>query len=334
MGHSDLITQLHSSIEEDLKSSLQPLLGEFAHPIGEMVAYHMGWNPSGAEGKRIRPLFTLLCCGAINGAWQHALPAASAIEWIHNFSLIHDDIQDQSATRRGRETIWTRTGIAQAINTGDAIFALSRLTTQRLVDLGIPSEVIIRVHRLLDQACLDLTIGQHLDMDYEQRTSVEVDEYLEMITRKTGALVYAACASGAAIGGAEEAQLSLLGEFGRNVGLAFQMYDDLLGIWGDSSSTGKPAGDDIRSRKKTLPILYGVETSKQVRTLWEQSPRNESQIQIMVQALEEAGAESYVLDLANSYTQLALSCLQQAQPLQPYADQLEALAVQLLQREH
>ncbi|TFH37890.1 MAG: polyprenyl synthetase family protein [Anaerolineales bacterium] len=333
MEPSELLTQMRASIEAELKTSLQPLQEGSAAAIGEMVAYHLGWNFPGAEGKRIRPVFSLLCCGAVCGNWQSALPVASAVEWVHNFSLIHDDIQDQSATRRGRDTVWTRSGIAQAINTGDAIFTLARLATQRLNEVGISPASIIRIHNLLDQASLELTIGQHLDMDFEARGSVQVDEYMEMIAGKTGALLYAACAAGALVGGADEAKFALYGEFGRNVGLAFQMYDDLLGIWGDSKSTGKPAGDDIRSRKKTLPILYGIQNSGPARTRWEGSLSSEAQVGAMIQALEDTGARAHTLKQAEQFTQRALISLHQAQALQPYGDKLEKLSLRLLKRE-
>jgi geranylgeranyl diphosphate synthase type I len=331
---SALLSEMRAAIEADLKAALQPLQQGSASPIGEMVAYHLGWNQSGAEGKRVRPLLTLLCCGAVNEKWQSALPAASAIEWIHNFSLIHDDIQDQSKTRRGRETLWARQGIAQAINTGDAVFALARLTTQRLIDFGIASEVILRTQALLDQACLELTVGQHLDIAFEDRPSVQINEYMDMIGGKTGALLYAACASGAIIAGADIDKFNHFGEFGRNVGLAFQMYDDLLGIWGDASSTGKPAGDDLRSRKKTLPILYGIQNAKSVQELWEGPLSDDDQIRDMILALEEAGARAHVVNQAEEFTEHALSALKQAQPLQPFGEELEKLARQLLQREH
>jgi geranylgeranyl diphosphate synthase type I len=331
---SALLSEMRAAIEADLKAALQPLQQGSASPIGEMVAYHLGWNQSGAEGKRVRPLLTLLCCGAVNEKWQSALPAASAIEWIHNFSLIHDDIQDQSKTRRGRETLWALQGIAQAINTGDAVFALARLTTQRLMDLGIGPEVILRTQALLDQACLELTVGQHLDIAFEDRPSVQVNEYIEMIGGKTGALLYAACASGALIAGADVDKFNHFGEFGRNVGLAFQMYDDLLGIWGDAASTGKPTGDDLRSRKKTLPILYGIQNAKAVQDLWEGPLSNDDQIRDMILALEKAGAKAHVVNQAEEYTERALSALQQARPLQPYGEELGKFARQLLQREH
>jgi geranylgeranyl diphosphate synthase type I len=332
MEITDLLNKMRALIQADLQASLGPLHQGGAKPISDMIAYHLGWGQPGAEGKRVRPIFTLLCCGAVNERWETALPAASAIELIHNFSLIHDDIQDQSETRRGRETLWTRDGVAQAINTGDAVFALARLTTQRLIELGVSSSATLQVKNLLDQACLQLTIGQHHDIDFEVRENVQVAEYMEMIAGKTGALLDAACAIGALIGGATSDLIELYSEFGRNVGLAFQMYDDLLGIWGDTEATGKPAGDDISSRKKTLPILFGIASSDQVRELWEGTLSSDDQIGVMILALEDAGAKTHVIDQADIFTQRALSALQQAQPLQPYGAELENLAVKLLRR--
>jgi geranylgeranyl diphosphate synthase type I len=332
MGKSKSLNQMRSAIEADLKTSLAPIEQGMAQPIHEMIAYHLGWNQAGAEGKRVRPVFTLLCCAAVSGSWEQALPAASAIEWLHNFSLIHDDIQDQSTTRRGRETLWAREGIAQAINTGDAVFALARLTTQRLLELGVPSEVTLQVIARLDQACLELTIGQHLDIAFEGRQQVVEKEYLAMIAGKTGALLDAACSVGALIGGANKDAIKQYSQFGRNVGLAFQMYDDLLGIWGDSESTGKPAGDDILSHKKTLPILFGIENSPTVRALWMEDLEQEEKLLAMIAELELVGAKTHVLEQAEQFTKLALKALQQAQPLQPYGQELEKLALSLLRR--
>lgn len=334
MENNDLLDQLRVSIEADLKVSLEPLLKDLASPMGDMVTYHLGWNQAGAEGKRIRPTFTLLSCAAVKGEWRHALPAASAVEWIHNFSLIHDDIEDKSETRRGRETVWIRHGVPQAINTGDAVFALARLTTRRLLGEGVASDRIFQLQSVLDQACLELTVGQHLDLDFETRNDVSTEAYMAMIGGKTAALLEAACVVGAILGDANQAALKLYGEFGRNVGLAFQMHDDLLGIWGDVESTGKPAGDDIRSRKKTLPILYGIQHSQQARQLWEGTLTSENDVQIIIEALEAAGAKAFVSDQAEKFTETALTSLKQAQPLQPYGDILRSLALQLLQRHH
>ncbi len=334
MENNQFLDQLRESIEADLQISLQPLLQDLAKPIGDMVAYHLGWKQTGAEGKRIRPTFTLLCCAAAQGEWQHALPAASAIEWIHNFSLIHDDIEDKSETRRGRETVWVRHGIPQAINTGDAVFALARLTTRRLLDQGISSNQVLQIQTILDQACLELTIGQHLDLDFERRNDISIEAYMTMIGGKTAALLEAACIVGAILADVKEATQKSYGDFGRNVGLAFQMHDDLLGIWGNVESTGKPAGDDIRSRKKTLPVLYGMQHSMQARKLWESPLSSENDIQSIIEIFEEAGAKAFVSKQAEEFTENALTSLKQAQPLQPFGDMLTTLALQLLQRQH
>jgi geranylgeranyl diphosphate synthase type I len=332
MEISALLLEMRNAIESDLQASLAPLNQEVVKAMGEMIAYHLGWSQPGSEGKRIRPTFTLLCCAAVSETWENALPAASAIEWIHNFSLIHDDIQDQSATRRGRDTLWTREGVAQAINTGDAVFALARLTTQRLTDKGVSPEATLQVKNRLDQACLELTKGQYLDIDFETRENVQVTEYMGMIAGKTAALLDAACSVGALIGEADPDVIAFYGEFGRNIGLAFQMYDDLLGIWGEPESTGKPTGDDLYSRKKTLPILYGIENSKRVKELWGSDLSHDDQIQAMIRELEESGAKTYSISQAEEFTQRALVALHQAQPLQPYGEELEHLALSLLRR--
>jgi geranylgeranyl diphosphate synthase type I len=332
MKFSPLLEEMRSAIEADLQTSLAPLQQEDVQAMGEMIAYHVGWSQPGTAGKRVRPILTLLCCAAVCGAWENALPAASAIEWIHNFSLIHDDIQDQSATRRGRDTLWFREGVAQAINIGDAVFALARLTTQRITDMGVSPVTTLQATDRLDHACLALTKGQYLDIDFEVREHVQVREYMEMIAGKTAALLDAACSVGALIGDANPDLIAIYSEFGRNVGPDFQMYDDLLGIWGDTESTGKPAGDDLSSRKKTLPILYGIEESTKVRELWGSDLSNDNQIQAMIRALEESGAKTYAENQAEEFTQCALTALHQAQPLQPYGEELENLALSLLRR--
>lgn len=332
MELSQLLHEMRLAIEADLEVSLAPLTVGYAQPIGSMISYHLGWNQPGAEGKRVRPIFTLLCCAAAGGDWKSSLPAASAIEWIHNFSLIHDDIEDQSSKRRGRETLWAREGIAQAINTGDSVFALARLAAQRLVALGASTETTLQVMAHLDQACLDLTIGQHLDIAFESRSMVNVDEYMAMIAGKTAALLEAACVIGATIAGGDADHLPQYRQFGRNVGLAFQMYDDLLGIWGEVDVTGKPAGDDLAARKKTLPLLYGMENSSTVVDLWTAGLEKQMAVESLILALEESGARAHVLQQAESFTRIALEALRKAQPLQPFGEELERLALSLLQR--
>ncbi|HQX74823.1 MAG TPA: polyprenyl synthetase family protein, partial [Thermoflexales bacterium] len=242
-------------------------------PFTTMLAYHLGFaNEDGvrerahaASGKRIRPLLTLLACEACGGQAEHALPAAAAVELLHNFSLIHDDIEDRDELRRGRPTLWAIWGDAQAINAGDAMFALAHLAMEELTDRGVPAERALRALRAFDAMCVELTIGQHLDLGFENQVNVSAEDYMQMIEGKTAALVRASCALGGIIAGASEKQIAALGEFGLQIGLSFQLQDDVLGIWGDPSVTGK-ADSDLKHHKKTLPAIYAAERNSLFRS--------------------------------------------------------------------
>ena len=172
-----------------------------------MLTYHMGWEGEGAgpeaQGKRIRPLLVLLCAEAAGGNWRAALPAAAAVELLHNFSLIHDDIQDNSPLRRNRPTVWVKWGAAQAINAGDVLFTLAFLALQDLAGTLPPQNVLLASH-ILQETCLRLTEGQYLDMSYETRPALPLDAYWPMIGGKTSALLACCCELGALVGGAEE----------------------------------------------------------------------------------------------------------------------------------
>ncbi len=330
-----LTTRMLASIEQDLHQAVALLDPEHCAGMIEMVAYHLGWDDPGGSGggKRIRPLLTTLCCAATGGEWTRSLPAASSIELIHNFSLVHDDIQDNSLERRGRPTVWARWGVPQALNTGDAIWAMAQLSLQRLPDQGVPADVTLRVQHALALACLRLTEGQHLDLSYETRTSVSVHDYAHMIERKTAALIAAATHCGAVIAGAADAICSACSSFGTHLGLAFQILDDILGIWGATSRTGKPAGDDLRAHKKTLPILHGLEHSEEFRSLWQRQGPGEDDIRRMATSLERAGSRDFALAAAKEHTDLALAALDAAHPQGEAGEELTRLARRLLQRD-
>src|SRR5688572_9098001 len=194
---------------------------EFLSEYYQMLAYHLGWVDGAGAGKRIRPLLCLLACSAAGGDWQQALPVAAAVELIHNFSLIHDDIQDNSELRRGRRTVWVKWGQAQAINAGDAMFTLAHLAPHRLTALGVAPAVALAALAELDYTCLALTQGQYLDMSFEQRATVTVAEYLTMIEKKTAALIAVAAYLGAAVAGAPPERLEHFRDYGWNLGVAF-----------------------------------------------------------------------------------------------------------------
>jgi geranylgeranyl diphosphate synthase type I len=329
-GYDDYL----EAIEDDLRRAALPFGSESLSQLSEMIAYHHGWlEEQAARGKRVRPLITVLACHACGGDWRHALPAASAVELVHNFSLIHDDIEDHSDKRRGRPTLWTRVGVPQALNTGDALFALARLSLYRLHDQHIPTQTILSIQHELDQACLALTQGQYLDIAFETREVVDPAEYIDMVEGKTAALLTAATTMGARVALAARPQVQQLARFGRNLGLAFQMQDDILGIWGDSSVTGKPSGDDLLSRKKTLPTLLGLKRSKAFRSLWAHEAADPNRLPSMRAELESCGALEHTQADAARYTDLALSALAEASPAEPAGSLLQSLTRQMLGRQ-
>jgi geranylgeranyl diphosphate synthase type I len=325
--------EMLEAIEKDLKIAIQPIQSVQYPELVKMIHYHMGWlNDAQSGGKRIRPLITLLCCDAAGGDWQNILPAASAIELIHSFTLIHDDIEDHSDTRRGRATLWKLWGIPQAINTGDTLFTISRLTTYRLSDAEIHPELVLKAQSTLDQACLHITQGQHLDLAFETQEKVSVDDYLEMIKGKTSALITASSTIGAQLAGSPVSIIEKYSAFGLHLGLAFQVQDDILGIWGDPNMTGKPASDDLRQRKKTLPTLYGIAKSPNFADLFFQESKRVT-VQDLYEALNQVDALDHARDFSQQQTDLALQALQEAEPRGPAVKELREIAHQLTQRQ-
>ena len=329
-------------IEQELRTCmLSPKDGNDAF-LG-MMHYHMGWNdehfrPTVARtGKRLRPLLTLLACQAAGGSPRRALPAAAAVEIIHNFSLIHDDIEDRSPTRRGRRTVWSLWGEAQAINTGDAMFVLAHLALQRLLLYGVSDRCVVSAVRILDEACLALCRGQHLDLAFESTLEVDTNAYMAMITGKTAALLGCAMQLGALIALDEISATERYRGIGEKLGLAFQIQDDILGIWGEPEITGKPVADDLRSRKKTLPVLYAlsrVEDARatRLRHLYCQEKLSETDIAEAVCILDECGARQYAEQLATHYLRETLAEIDALAAETQATEALRELALSLVQR--
>jgi geranylgeranyl diphosphate synthase type I len=299
----------------------------------------MGWadaafNPCQAQtGKRMRPMLCLLVCEACGGDWKQALPAGAAIELMHNFSLIHDDIEDQDETRRGRPTVWALWGKAQGINAGDTLFALAQLAMARLSERSLPATTVVTALRLFNRTCVSLTSGQYLDIGFESRADVSIADYLTMIEGKTAALVKCACEMGALIAAASADQRDHLCSFGHHLGLGFQMRDDILGIWGDPVTTGKPVGADIDRRKKSLPILHGLEQNAQLRALLARKTLSAADVQRATKYLQGTNSRRYTEQLAHEHHALALDALEKANPQGPAAQALRDLTQALLSRE-
>lgn len=303
-----------------------------------MLQYHLGWvdatfTPCQAQtGKHVRPVLCLLVCEACSGNWEQALPAGAALELLHNFSLIHDDIEDQDETRRGRPTVWSLWGEAQGINAGDTLFALTQLALMRLSERDVPAPTIVNALRLLNHTCVTLTGGQHLDIGFENKTNVPVADYLEMIEKKTAALMACACEMGALIAAAHSDQREHLRSFGRHLGLTFQMRDDVLGIWGDPTLTGKPVGADIARRKKSLPILHGLEHSAELDTLLAQESLSTADVYHATELLQATNSREHTEQLARKHHAQALAALEEANLKGPAAQAIYELARTLLDR--
>ncbi len=331
-----MISTFLPCIEAELQHQVSRLDTPRTKLFHEMLTYHMGWTGEGAgpeaTGKRIRPLLVLLTTSSCGADWQPALPAAAAVELVHNFSLVHDDIQDNSPRRRGRLTVWKKWEMPQAINVGDALFVISN---QAMLDLvkNYPAEIVVCAAGCLHDTCLDLTRGQFLDMSYENRTDLTIEDYWPMIEGKTAALLSACAQIGAILGNADEATIEQYRIFGRDLGLAFQVQDDILGIWGDEMLTGKSAASDLVEGKNSLPVLYGLSQQGRFAQRWAASAISPDEVAEVAKMLVDEGAYEFAQRESKRLTDQALDALKKANPHGEAGQALTDLTNKLLNRE-
>ncbi|MEU5877776.1 family 2 encapsulin nanocompartment cargo protein polyprenyl transferase [Spirillospora sp. NPDC047279] len=305
-----------------------------------IAAYHFGWEdadgrPSRAGGgKTIRPALVLLAAEAVGGAAATALPAALAVELAHNFSLLHDDVMDGDETRRHRATAWRVFGTSAAILAGDALlsFAFELLAAD-------DHPAALGGIATLSRAVVQVVEGQSLDMDFERRTDVDLPECVDMAERKTAALLGASCALGAAYGGGTPVQVDRMRRFGERLGLAFQLVDDLLGIWGDPAVTGKPVYSDLHNRKKSLPVVAALTSDTQAGTelaglYHRESPLTSDEAELAAGLVELAGGRSWTTRRAEEMLGQALAELDAAVPVAQAGAELRALAHLVTDRDH
>lgn len=328
-----------------LEAALRSHLGrDQPATLYRMVRYHLGWeDPEGRPlaaggGKALRPTLCLLACQAAGGHWQRALPAAVALELVHNFSLVHDDIQDRDRERRHRPTVWSLWGEGQAINAGDALLALAGLAVLRLADEGLPPARVVEAARILEQATLEMVEGQVLDLSLEGKLEADLPVYLEMIERKTGALFDCSLRLGALVGSGDEALAETLGRCGRLLGIAFQVRDDMLGIWGAESQTGKAPAADIRRRKMSLPVVYALSRGEgpareALRRAYSRPQLGDEEVSLVLRCLDSLGAQAYCRQVAEEHKGEALAILQRLPLDRQAAAELRELAAFLLERE-
>ena len=285
---------------EDALNSAVPSLDQ--HAVNTLLRYHLGWSdrngvPSptpASQGKALRPTLCMFACHAFQGEPRHAAPAAAALELIHNFSLVHDDIQDQGLERRHQPTVWAVWGTDRALVAGDAMQSLGDLTTLSVGD-NLAAETTIRVSHLLTQSYLEMIEGQCRDLQFEQRATIGADEYLDMIALKTGALIRSSLVIGATVATDDPDTLEGVARFGRAIGRLFQIRDDYLGVWGDEAIVGKSPGSDIVQRKKSYPIVYAFQQAEgahrdELLRLYAQETLEEPDVDRVMEILEDLGA--------------------------------------------
>jgi geranylgeranyl diphosphate synthase type I len=256
------VSALQHRFRDEVQAALREAIVDSGSGFFSLLRYHLGWEEADGKsahvitGKGLRPILCLTACEVAGGDWQDALPAATALELVHNFSLIHDDIQDRDDRRWDRPTLWTVHGEAKAIAAGNAMRVIADHTLMSLVNSGMPTALVSDVAVELTGRYLEMIEGQYMDMSFEGSDNVTVEQYLDMVGRKTGALIESAMYMGALVATSDREQARGFGACGRRLGLAFQIRDDYLGIWGDPWATGKAVGADIRRKKKSMPVVH------------------------------------------------------------------------------
>ncbi|MFJ2748862.1 family 2 encapsulin nanocompartment cargo protein polyprenyl transferase [Streptomyces sp. NPDC087297] len=325
-----LLDRTRQAVDPQLRRTVESLPGS----MRRVAMYHFGWEhedgspAAGGAGKAIRPALVLAAAQALRGPEagpaDEAVKAAAAVELAHNFTLLHDDIIDKDVRRRGRATAWTVFGTPDAIITGDAMMALAlRLLAED------PHPAAAAASARLAACIIELCAGQQADCAFEQRPEVSLDECLAMATAKTGALLGCACALGALYAGAGPEEVDAMDAFGREAGLAFQLIDDLIGIWGDPGHTGKPAGADLIARKKSLPVVAaltsGTAAGKELAALYA-GPMAGDDVRRAADAVDRAGGRDWAQAEAADRMGRAVQQLSRAVPDLGAAGGLLALA--------
>ena len=338
-----MFARYKTRVEDELSRSA---LGSDSVGVYILLRYHMGWvdrwgNRAGSpisQGKALRPTLCMFACEALSQDFTRAMAAAAALELIHNFSLIHDDIQDQDRERRHQPTAWRVWGVPKALVAGNAMQCAGDLALLSTDYQDPSSEVPVRVSQLLTDNYLEMIEGQCLDLSFESRTAITTEEYLDMIARKTGALIRSGLEIGALAATGDAAAFRAFSRFGDCLGRAFQIRDDFLGIWGDESATGKATGNDIRRRKKSFPVVFALNhasprSRSDLLEIYSRPELDEDDVARVMSVLDEAGAREHSQRIIDDNAADALSALDQVSLPSWARDEAEGLVDYLARRE-
>lgn len=320
----DILSRYREAVDAGLRASLAPGDREDG-PVLDMLRYHMGWldqefKPVAAStGKGVRPALCLYACEAVGGDWHVAVPSAVSIELFHNFSLVHDDIQDGGTERHHRPTVWYVWGYSHGLNSGTALNMLANQALPKLARGILSPERLLGATRILTQAGMEMIEGQTLDMSFERTPRVSTTDYLVMIEKKTGALLEACLHMGASLGTEDERLISAMRRFGHAIGRLFQVRDDMLGVWGESEATGKPVASDLHRRKKSLPVVHALEhaslnaSTKQFPAIYRNKDAlTEADVAVLLSVLDELGTHRFCQQIAEAEAAAAMDALQGA----------------------
>ena len=316
----DALARHSDAVERELRSTVP----DDGSPVHTALRYHMGWcdqsgTPvNGPAGKRFRPVLCLMACASVGGNPDTAMPAAIALELVHNFSLIHDDIQDRDRERHHRPTVWSVWGEPQALSAGNAMYSLASGALLGLSDRAVPPDRVAQAWASLASSSLEMMEGQYLDLEFEKRTDVNTVDYLDMIARKTGALIACTMEMGVLIGATDTATASVFARTGRHLGHLFQVRDDILGVWGEEAATGKPTGSDIRRKKKTYLVVQAMQQAKgaaasTLKRIYDKPEPSDRDIRRVMDVMESTGARQEAEALAARLADQTLESIQSAE---------------------
>ena len=331
--------------QESIDSALRDRLSGANSFVYSMLRYAMGWSDaagapvSAPQGKALRPTLCLLTCEAVCGEFTRALPPAVSFELIHNFSLIHDDIQDRDEYRRHRPTLWKVWGEPQALTAGNVMRIVADTSIEGLRGDSVPVADMVTVNEAITEASLEMIEGQHLDVAFEGRTDIGMDGYLDMISRKTGALIRTPMHVGAIMGTDEPTIIESFRECGRSLGYVFQIRDDVLGIWSEEKTTGKPVGADVRRKKNSLPIVHAMSHADRVQKkalehVYEKETVEDADVDTVLEIMDTLGTEAFANSLAAEHCERGLEWLKGIEFHPDARADIEELSTFLLIRQH
>mgnify|MGYP001245466322 CR=1 FL=1 len=302
----NFLTKYEVIISDYLKYSVLSYDGDISKYINNYFGWEDRYKENSYQGKAFRPALCIALCDSLSGDINAALPCSISVELVHNFSLIHDDIEDNDKLRRHKPTLWTIWGIPKALITGNSMLVLGNQKLEKLLEYGISKDKLFFSQKLLTESYLKMMEGQFLDISFEKKSRISESEYLKMIGLKTGALIECSVILGAISSNKDlnKSDLKLISDFGKDIGLLFQIRDDILGVWG-TDKTGKPVGGDIRKKKKSLPIILTLNNhsvyDKEINEIMEKDSLEDYDVEIFLNIMDKIDIRDKCDDIAEKY---------------------------------